>query len=58
MTMKNDAKVEEELTSRFKIDIRYQTNFDPSAQKGSFLTRCMIFQLKQYRRIAFHGTEE
>ena len=58
MTMKSDEKVEEELTCSFKIDIRYQTNFDPSVQKGSFLTRCMIFQLKKYRRIAFHGTEE
>ena len=30
MTMKNDAKFEEELTCDFKIDMRNLTNFDPS----------------------------
>ena len=30
MTMKNDAKFEEELTCHFKIDIRNLTNYDPS----------------------------
>ena len=30
MTMKNDAKFEEELTCHFKIDIRNLTNFDQS----------------------------
>ena len=30
MTMKNDAKFEEELTCRSKIDIRNLGNFDPS----------------------------
>ena len=30
MTMKNDTKVEEEMTCRFKIDMRNFTNFDPS----------------------------
>ena len=30
MAMKNDAKVEEELTCRFKIDMRNLTNFDLS----------------------------
>ena len=30
MTMKNDAKIEEELTSHFKIDVRTLKNFDPS----------------------------
>ena len=33
MTMMNEAKLEEELTCRFKIDIRSLTNFDPSTQK-------------------------
>ena len=32
MAMKNDAKFEEKLTCRFKIDIRNLTNFDPSTQ--------------------------
>ena len=30
MTMKNDAKFEEELTCHFKIDIRNLTKYDPS----------------------------
>ena len=34
MTIKNDTKIEEELTCRFKIDIRNFTNFDPSTQKS------------------------
>ena len=34
MTMKNDTKVEEEHTSRFKIDMRNFTNFDPNTQKS------------------------
>ena len=34
MTMKNDVKFEEELTCRFKIDIRNLTNFDPSIQES------------------------
>ena len=34
MTMKNDTKIEEELTCRFKIDISNFTNFDPSTRKS------------------------
>ena len=34
MTMKNDTKIEEELTFRFKIDKRNLTNFDPSTRKS------------------------
>ena len=34
MTMKNDTKIEEELTCRFKIDMRNFTNFDPSTRKS------------------------
>ena len=34
MIMKNDAKLEEELTFRFKIDQRNLTNFDLSTQKS------------------------
>ena len=32
MTLKIDAKLEEELTCGFKIDVRNLTNFDPSTQ--------------------------
>ena len=34
MTMMNNAKFEEELTCRFKTDIRNLTNFDPSTRKS------------------------
>ena len=34
MTMKNDTKIEEELTCRFKIDMRNFTNVDPSTRKS------------------------
>ena len=34
MTMKNDAKFEEELTYCFKIDMENLTNFDPSTWKS------------------------
>ena len=34
MTMKNDTKIEEELTFRFKIDMRNLTNFDLSTRKS------------------------
>ena len=33
MTMKNDAKFEEELTCQFKIDMKNLTYFDPSTQQ-------------------------
>ena len=35
MTMKNDTKIEEELTCRFKIDMQNFTNFDPSTRKST-----------------------
>ena len=34
MTMRNDAKSEEELTCEFKMDMGNLTNFDPSTQKS------------------------
>ena len=34
MTMKNDAKFEEEVTCHFKIDMRNLMNFDPSTSKS------------------------
>ena len=34
MTMKNDTKTEEELTCRFKIDMRNLMKFDPSTRKS------------------------
>ena len=37
MTMKNDTKIEKELTCHFKIDIRNLTNFDANTQKSKKL---------------------
>ena len=34
MAMKNDTKIEEELTCHFQIDVRNLTNFDPSTRKA------------------------
>ena len=34
MTIKNDAKFEEELICQFKIDMRNLTNFDASNRKS------------------------
>ena len=34
MTIKNDAKSEEEMTCQFKIDKRNLTNFDTNTQKS------------------------
>ena len=34
MTIKNDTKIEEELTCPFKTDMRNLRNFDPSARKS------------------------
>ena len=34
MTMKNDAKFEEEFTCHFKIDMRNLNNFDSNTQKS------------------------
>ena len=38
MTVKNDAKFEEELTCQFKIDMRNLTNFESSTQKSQNFT--------------------
>ena len=36
MTIKNDAQFEEELTCRFKIDMRNLSDFDPSTRKSHY----------------------
>ena len=41
MTMKNDAKIQQELTCRFKIDMWNFLIFDPTTQKSK---KC-VFQL-------------
>ena len=48
MTMKNDEKFEEELTCRFKIEIRNLMNFDPSTQKSQKLNFNGLLLTKMY----------
>ena len=65
MTMKNDTKIEEKLTSHFKIDMRNLTKFDPSVQKckklcfnGFLVTKIYMFELQNYRGVIFYDAEE
>ena len=59
MTMKNDAKFEEELTCQFKTDMRNLTNFDLSTRKyqkictltGCFWPKYIMFDLSKYRGV-------
>ena len=41
ITMKNDAKIEEELTCYSKLTLRNLTSFDPSTQKISQICTLM-----------------
>ena len=64
MTIKNDTKIEEEMTCHFKIDVKNFTNFDPGTRKSknvfvlidSFWPKYILFEL--YRGVIFHETEE
>ena len=65
MKLKRDKKFGEESTCRFKIDIRNLTNFDMSTGvskmfplMGSFWAKYILFELKKYRGVIFHETEE
>ena len=65
MTMNNDTKIEEERTCRFKIDMRNFTNFDLSTRKskkfvliGSLWPKHILFELRKYRGLIFHDSEE
>ena len=66
MTMKKCAKFEGELTCHFKADMKNLTNFDPSTWKsqkfsflmGSFSAKYILLELKKYREVIFHETEE
>ena len=58
MTLKNDEKSEEELTCRFKIDIRNLINFDLRTQSlkrlhfnGLLLTKVYNVLAKKVQRI-------
>ena len=47
--MKKDAKLEDELTCRFKVDMSTLTNFDPSTQKknSNFILESKMAELNQ-----------
>ena len=65
MTLKNDAKFDEELTCSFKIDMRNLKNFDPSTRKADkffkFFIMIMFIQnmqkkkyIKKYKGLNLH----
>ena len=66
MILKSDTKLGEEPTCRLKIDMRNLTNFDLSTWKfqknfpliGSFSAKYILFELKKYRGVISHDTEE
>ena len=65
MTLKNDAKFKKKLTCDFKYDMKDLVNFHPITQKsasftsmGYFCRKYMRFELKKYRGVTFHDTEQ
>ena len=65
MKLKRDEKFGEESTCRFKIRIRNLTNFDLSIGNlkmftliGLFWANYRLLDLKKYRGVIFHETEE
>ena len=66
MKLKRGTNFGEESTCRFNIDIRNLTNFDLNTQKsqkifilmGSFCAKYILLELKKYKGVIFHGTEE
>ena len=65
MTLKSDAKFKEKLTFGFNYDMKDLVNFHPITQKsesftlrGYFWPKCMRFELKKYRGVVFHCTEQ
>ena len=65
MTPKSDAKFKEKLIRGFKYDMKKLVNFQSSSQKsqnltsmGSFCPKYIRFELKKYRGVIFHDTEQ
>ena len=65
MTLKSDAKFKEKLTCGFKYDMKDLVNFHPTTQKsksftsmGYFCRKYIRFELKKYRGVIFHNTEQ
>ena len=64
MKLNRDKKFGEESTCHLKICMNNLTNFDLSkvsnifALVGSFWAKYILFELKKYRGVIFHETEE
>ena len=65
MTLKSDAKFKVKLNCGFKYDMKDLVNFNPTTQKsesftsmGYFCPKYMRFELKKYRGVIFHDTEQ
>ena len=65
MTLKSDAKFKEKVTFGFKYDMRNLVNFHPTTQKsenftsmGSFCPKYVRFELKKYKGVISHDTEQ
>ena len=65
MILKSDTKFKEKLTCGFKYDMKDLVNFHPTTQKsknftsmGYFCPKYMRFELKKYRGVIFHDTEQ
>ena len=65
MTLKSDAKSKEKLTCGFKYDMSNLVSFHLTTQKsinltsmGYFCPRYIRFELKKYRVVIFHDTEQ
>ena len=57
MTIKSDTKFEEKSTLGFKNDMKNLVNFHQTTQKSKGFT-FVRFELKKYRGVIFHDTEQ
>ena len=65
MTLQSDVKFKEKLTCGFTYDMSNLVNFHPNPQKsenftsmGFFCPKYIRFELKKYRGVIFHYTEQ
>ena len=65
ITLKNNVKFEKELNCSLKSNMRNLINFDPTVESlkictlmGSFWPKYVMFELKMYREVMCHYTED
>ena len=65
MTMRSDTNFEEKLTVGFKSNMKNLVSFHPTTQNsknftlmGHFCPKYIRFELKKYRGVIFHDTEQ